>query len=63
MDIKTLIEKCRRQQQQLPGQIEMDLDTEPEIPWASEAEALAEWRGRTFVPGWVTFPADWIEPA
>ena len=32
-----------------------------EIPWATEDEALAEWRSQT-APDW-GFPSDWLEPA
>jgi hypothetical protein len=78
--LQQLIERCRRQQQQIPGQLEMP-DAEEnaklmaiyeeqsdfmrtlriaasEILWASEFEAMEEWRSRTFedfgfYPGWV----------
>jgi len=35
---------------------------EREIPWASEHEALEQWRSETEPEEWVTFPEDWIEP-
>lgn len=51
--LQQLIERCRRQQQQVPGQLEI-----PDVPslfdpcwheyteWATEEEALDEWRTR-----------------
>jgi hypothetical protein len=78
--LQQLIERCRRQQQQIPGQLEMPSAEEnakliavyeeqsdfmrtlrmaaSEIVWASDFEAMEEWRSRTFedfgfYPGWI----------
>ena len=79
MAVREIIERCRRQQQQKPGQLEMLSEREEQLmavnrdmtnfmqmiacdcphpdycagmgecesPWATEAEALEEWRSRT----------------
>ena len=38
--LQQLIERCRRQQEQLP-------QFQPDAEWATEEEALGEWRSRT----------------
>ena len=77
-ELQQLIERCRRQQQQIPGQLEMPSAEEnaklmsiyeaqsdfmrtlkaatSEILWASEQEAIEEWRLHT-LPDWGFIPA------
>ena len=45
--LQQLIERCRRQQQQIPGQLEIPDTPDEQTMWATEQEALDAWREQT----------------